>query len=339
MLRNPRRTTPDFWMSRCPSSVHGGTISEDENKSTECQTCVPGGRRWLLAWGNEPDSCGKVDFWNNYTERGLDCLIEAKVAYPSYTVRWVKNSMSKITITSQWNSSYPLYFFPIQLLTRMTRPQTFEQDVAFWKVFERFVRALILALDIEVILSQSPFMNKKLEINPRISLVMLGIQILGYCFPLISASGIVLKSKESDSYRIQSLTTLITFLRWSKFSITALSCVGTFCFNSSWKWSTLSRWIWALWRQWPETRPWWQESPILDIGHLWSWISPVFHPRNFASPTNWRPFQGQDVKTISLTRCSLSLSFLRSLPTSSGRMRLSLFVELIIWVLSYRGCH
>lgn len=128
-------------------------------------------------------------------------------------MRWVKNSMSKITITSQWNSSYPLYFFPIQLLTRMTRPQTFEQDVAFWKVFERFVRALILALDIEVILSQSPFMNKKLEINPRISLVMLGIQILGYCFPLISASGIVLKSKESDSYRIQSLTTLITFLR------------------------------------------------------------------------------------------------------------------------------
>lgn len=101
-------------------------------------------------------------------------------------MRWVKNSMSKITITSQWNSSYPLYFFPIQLLTRMTRPQTFEQDVAFWKVFERFVRALILALDIEVILSQSPFMNKKLEINPRISLVMLGIQILGYCFPLIS---------------------------------------------------------------------------------------------------------------------------------------------------------
>lgn len=30
--------------------------------------------------------CGKVDFGNSYTERGLDCLIEAKVEYPSYTM-------------------------------------------------------------------------------------------------------------------------------------------------------------------------------------------------------------------------------------------------------------
>ncbi|XP_059636194.1 uncharacterized protein LOC132278419 [Cornus florida] len=146
-------------------------------------------------------ACAKAMAESINIESGLDCSTEVKIEYPSESLRWLINPTAKITITNQRSEYDPLYFLPIRARTSVIRYGNHESDVLFRKVFEGILRIVMLLVSVGIIISQLLYMKRKTVAIPYISLVMLGIQFLGYSLPLISSAEILFKSKESESYR------------------------------------------------------------------------------------------------------------------------------------------
>ncbi|KAI4338185.1 hypothetical protein L6164_016529 [Bauhinia variegata] len=147
--------------------------------------------------------CRKVKDGSINLERGFDCLVEAKIHYPSETGRWLKNPSIEITISSQRNEDDPLYFGQITFMISIVPYEKHRDDVAFRKIIEGFLRILISLVAVGITFSQFLYMNKNADFIPYVSLVMLAQQILGYSAELTKATEILLESKESVSYRNQ----------------------------------------------------------------------------------------------------------------------------------------
>ncbi|KAB1218626.1 hypothetical protein CJ030_MR3G026506 [Morella rubra] len=142
----------------------------------------------------------KILFESMDLEAGMDCLVEVVISYPSTTARWLVNPTASISISSKRNEDDPLHFGTIKLQTspHMYRKQW--EDVLSHRAVEGIIRILTLSLAIACILSQMFYIKHNLDSAPYISLVMLGIQALGYSLPLITGAEALFKRKASESY-------------------------------------------------------------------------------------------------------------------------------------------
>ncbi|KAE8705117.1 hypothetical protein F3Y22_tig00110430pilonHSYRG00287 [Hibiscus syriacus] len=137
-------------------------------------------------------------------ESGLDCLIEVIVSYPPTTARWLVNPTARISISSQRTEDDPLYFGMIKLQTLPIMYRKQREDVLSRRGVEGILRVLTLSFAIACISSQLFYLNQDVDSSPFISLVMLGVQALGYSLPLITGAEALLKREASDSYEMQS---------------------------------------------------------------------------------------------------------------------------------------
>ncbi|KAG6534560.1 hypothetical protein ZIOFF_008463 [Zingiber officinale] len=133
-------------------------------------------------------------------EDGLDCLIEVKVEYPPTTARWLINPTAKFSITSQRNDDDPLHFDPLNLQTLPIFYKEQKEDILSRRDVEGILRIITLSLAILFILSQLFYIRDNGVVVPYISLVMLGVQALGYIIPLITGAEALYARITSESY-------------------------------------------------------------------------------------------------------------------------------------------
>lgn len=130
----------------------------------------------------------KIMFESMDLEDGLDCLIEVKVEYPPTTARWLINPTARISIASQRNDDDPFHFNQINLQTLPILYRDQRQDILSRRGVEGTLRILTLSVAVICILSQLFYIRDNTSSTPFISLVMLGVQALGYSIPLITGA-------------------------------------------------------------------------------------------------------------------------------------------------------
>ncbi|PIN21136.1 hypothetical protein CDL12_06175 [Handroanthus impetiginosus] len=168
-------------------------------------------------------------------EAGLDCLVEVVIAYPPTTARWLVNPTATISISSQRNEDDPLYFVPIKLQTVPIMYRKQREDILSRRGVEGILRILTLSFAIACILSQLFYIRDNVESVPYISLVMLGVQALGYGLPLITGAEALLRKaatefSENQSYDLQNsqwicvIDYTVKFLVLVAFSVTLRLC-------------------------------------------------------------------------------------------------------------------
>ncbi|XP_063949372.1 uncharacterized protein LOC108221142 [Daucus carota subsp. sativus] len=146
----------------------------------------------------------KILFDSMDLEAGLDCLVEVVVSYPPTTARWLVNPTAKISISSQRNEDDPLYFSPVKLQTTPIMYRRQREDIFSRQGVEGILRVLTLSVAIACVLSQLFYINDNVESVPYISLVMLGIQAIGYSLPLVTGVEALFQKKASESYESTS---------------------------------------------------------------------------------------------------------------------------------------
>ncbi|KAJ9190096.1 hypothetical protein P3X46_001328 [Hevea brasiliensis] len=137
-------------------------------------------------------------------EAGLDCLIEVVVSYPPTTSRWLVNPTARISISSQRNGDDPLHFSTVRLQTLPIMYRRQREDILSRRGVEGILRILTLSFAIACILSQLFYIKQDADSVPFISLVMLGVQALGYSLPLITGAEALFKRMSSESYETSS---------------------------------------------------------------------------------------------------------------------------------------
>ncbi|ERM97083.1 hypothetical protein AMTRI_Chr05g63980 [Amborella trichopoda] len=142
----------------------------------------------------------KVLFESMDLEDGLDCLIEVKIEYPPTTAHWLMSPSAKISISSQRNEDDPLYFPLIKLQTFPIMYRRQREEIISRKGVEGALRILTLSVMISCILSQLFYIRDKAEVVPFISLMMLGVQALGYSIPLITGAEALFERVTSEPY-------------------------------------------------------------------------------------------------------------------------------------------
>ncbi|KAK9266293.1 hypothetical protein L1049_001815 [Liquidambar formosana] len=140
----------------------------------------------------------KVLFESMDLEAGLDCLIEVIVSYPPTTARWLVNPTARISISSQRNEDDPLHFSPIKLQTLPILYRKQREDILSRRGVEGILRILTLSMAIACILSQLFYIRENVDSVPYISLVMLGVQALGYSLPLVTGAEALFSRMSSE---------------------------------------------------------------------------------------------------------------------------------------------
>lgn len=146
----------------------------------------------------------KILFASMDLEAGMDCLIEVVVSYPPTTARWLVDPTARISINSKRNEDDPLHFSIIKLQTFPVMYRKQREDILSHRAVEGILQILTLSFAIACISSQLFYMKHNLVSVPYVSLVMLGIQALGYSLPLITGAEALFKRMASDSYEMQS---------------------------------------------------------------------------------------------------------------------------------------
>ncbi|KAH7547347.1 hypothetical protein FEM48_Zijuj01G0300100 [Ziziphus jujuba var. spinosa] len=133
-------------------------------------------------------------------DSGLDCLIEVVVSYPPTTSRWLVNPTASISIASRRNEDDPLRFSTVKFQTLPIMYRKQREDILSRRGIEGILRILTLSLAIACISSQLFHIKHDPDSVHFISLVMLGVQAIGYSLPLVTGAEALFKKKASESY-------------------------------------------------------------------------------------------------------------------------------------------
>ncbi|KAG2586669.1 uncharacterized protein LOC120675673 [Panicum virgatum] len=121
-------------------------------------------------------------------EGGMDCSIEVRVEYPPTTARWLINPTAKVRIASTRDGGDPLRFNTTALQTLPILYREQRQDILSRRGVEGILRIATLAAAIAAELSQLMYIKANTDVMPYVSLVMLGVQAVGYSVPLITGA-------------------------------------------------------------------------------------------------------------------------------------------------------
>ena len=133
-------------------------------------------------------------------EVGLDCLIEVILSYPPTKARWLVDPNVKISISSHRNDDDPLHFSSINLRTYPITYRKQREDILSRRGIEGILRILTLSFAIACISGQLFHINHNTDSVPYMSLVMLGVQAIGYSIPLVTGAEALFKKAGSESY-------------------------------------------------------------------------------------------------------------------------------------------
>ncbi|KAJ0242286.1 Uncharacterized protein HA466_0207690 [Hirschfeldia incana] len=143
-------------------------------------------------------------------EDGLDCLVDVVVSYPPIKSRWLADPTAKVSISSRRPDDDPLYFKQLKLKTTPIFYRRQREDILSRAGVEGILRVLTLTFSIGCIASQLFYFRTNADSVPFVSLVMLGVQALGYSLPLITGAEALFKRKaasptayETPSYDLQ----------------------------------------------------------------------------------------------------------------------------------------
>lgn len=139
---------------------------------------------------------------------GFDCLVEVKVEYPPTNARWFRNPTVKISVKSQRPDDDPHFFKQIKIKTLPILYWRQSEDNISRKTVEGVLSILTASLMIGCILSQLLYSQQNTEVAPYISLVMLGLQAIGYSIPLITGADALfqsMKSQPQDNFIVYSV--------------------------------------------------------------------------------------------------------------------------------------
>ncbi|KFK35769.1 hypothetical protein AALP_AA4G033800 [Arabis alpina] len=166
--------------------------------------------KMYLAGCRDVRASWKILFESADLEAGLDCLIEVVVSYPPIKSRWLADPTAKVSISSGRPEDDPLYFKPVKLKTTPIFYRRQREDILSRAGVEGILRVLTLTFSIGCITSQLFYIRSKIDSVPFVSLVMLGVQALGYSLPLITGAEALFKRKaasaptyETPSYDLQ----------------------------------------------------------------------------------------------------------------------------------------
>lgn len=132
-------------------------------------------------------------------ESGLDCLMDVVVSYPPIKSRWLADPTAKVSISSRRPDDDPLYFKPLKLKTTPIFYRRQREDILSRAGVEGILRVLTLTFSIGCITSQLFYFGTSTDSVPFVSLVMLGVQAIGYSLPLITGAEALFKRKASAS--------------------------------------------------------------------------------------------------------------------------------------------
>ncbi|KAL5222299.1 hypothetical protein ABZP36_027012 [Zizania latifolia] len=121
-------------------------------------------------------------------EEGKDCSIEVRVEYPPTTARWLINPTAKLHIGSTRDVGDSLRFNTTVLQTLPILYREQRQDILSRRSVEGILRIVTLAAAIAAEFSQLMYIKVHTDVMPYVSLVMLGVQALGYSVPLITGA-------------------------------------------------------------------------------------------------------------------------------------------------------
>lgn len=147
-------------------------------------------------------------------EDGLDCLVEVKLEYPPTNARWFINPTVKLSVTSKRTEDDPLFFRQIKIQTLPILYRRQREEIISRKSVEGMLRILTLSVMIGCILSELFYIRGKREVAPYISLVMLGLQAIGYSIPLITGAEALFERLKSDSE--DNEFSVLSRSRWSE---------------------------------------------------------------------------------------------------------------------------
>ncbi|KAF0920422.1 hypothetical protein E2562_034869 [Oryza meyeriana var. granulata] len=122
-------------------------------------------------------------------EEGMDCWIEVRVEYPPTTARWLINPTAKVHIMSTRDGAAgdPLRFNETALQTLPILYREQRQDILSRRSVEGILRIVTLAAAIAAEFSQLMYIKSHTDVMPYVSLVMLGVQALGYSILILAA--------------------------------------------------------------------------------------------------------------------------------------------------------
>ncbi|KAL6626852.1 hypothetical protein ACP70R_030578 [Stipagrostis hirtigluma subsp. patula] len=121
-------------------------------------------------------------------EDGMDCSIEVRVEYPPTTARWLINPTARVHIASTRDAGDPLRFNATALQTLPIMYQAQRQDILSRRSVEGILRIATLSAAIAAEFSQLMYIKAHTDVMPYVSLVMLGVQAVGYSVPLITGA-------------------------------------------------------------------------------------------------------------------------------------------------------
>ncbi|KAM0886888.1 hypothetical protein ACQ4PT_029413 [Festuca glaucescens] len=119
-------------------------------------------------------------------EEGMDCSIEVKIEYPPTTMHRFIMSMAKVQIASTRTAADSLHFDAVK---HRALPVNYRQQQpgGFYRgVINGVLCMLLLSTTIAAVLTQLHYLKLHADVAPYISLVMLGVQALGYGMPLVT---------------------------------------------------------------------------------------------------------------------------------------------------------
>ncbi|GAB2250199.1 hypothetical protein Droror1_Dr00013558 [Drosera rotundifolia] len=143
----------------------------------------------------------ETPFDSKTPKTGFDCLIEVNVSYPPTRLQWLAQQGAEISISSKRDEDDPLYFHPIELETSPIFYSQQRKDELSRIGIKGVLLLLTLSVAVFIIGSQLLHIRKTSEVDsvPYMSLVMLGVQVVGYGISLILDAEAYL-SKNSKSY-------------------------------------------------------------------------------------------------------------------------------------------
>uniref|UniRef100_A0A1J3EIY0 RING-type E3 ubiquitin transferase n=1 Tax=Noccaea caerulescens TaxID=107243 RepID=A0A1J3EIY0_NOCCA len=167
--------------------------------------------KMYLAGCRDVRASWKILFESADLESGLDCLIDVVVSYPPTKSRWLADPTAKVSVSSRRPDDDPLYFNPVKLETTPIFYRRQREDILSRAGVEGILRVLTLTFSIGCITSQLFHVSSNADSLPFVSLVMLGVQALGYSLPLITGAEALFKRKaasaaatyETPSYDLQ----------------------------------------------------------------------------------------------------------------------------------------
>ncbi|CAN8288188.1 unnamed protein product [Cochlearia groenlandica] len=147
----------------------------------------------------------KILFESVDLEAGLDCSIDVVVSYPPIKSRWLADPTAKIDISSRRSDDDPLRFNSVKLKTTPLFYRRQREDILSRAGVEGILRILTLTFSIGCITGQLFYVGSNTDPRPYVSIVMLGVQALGYSLPLITGAEALFKRKAAmTSYETPS---------------------------------------------------------------------------------------------------------------------------------------